>query len=77
MNKTRILWSNQLHCCGHRDSSKMVFYALSLATITVMITFYLGAFAVEKRTERRHFLITSDSLVESTDAVTRIQNDLN
>lgn len=73
MNKTRILWSNQLHCCGHRDSSKLIFFALASGAITIIIGFYVGLFVFEKRVERRHALIPNDSHIESSDA----QNDLN
>lgn len=73
MNKTRILWSNQLHCCGHRDTSKLIFFALASAAITIIIGFYMGLIIFEKRVERRHVLIPNDSHIESANA----QNDLN
>lgn len=61
MNKTRILWSNQLHCCGGRDSSRMIFFTLASAAITIILTFYLAVFVYEKRVEHRSILIANDS----------------
>lgn len=77
MNKTRILWSNQLHCCGHRDSSKMIFFGLASAAISIMIAFYLGVHVFEKRVDRRYFTLPNDLVVEPSDAVSTSQNDLN
>lgn len=42
-----------------------------------MIAFYLGICMFEKRVERRYFTVTNDVLVDSSDAISTSQNDLN
>lgn len=67
MNKTRILWSNELHCCGHRDSSKLIFSILAATAIVIFVGFYFGSFVFEKRAERRHFHLPNDAVNDSAE----------
>lgn len=56
MNKTRILWSKELHCCDDRNPSKTAFYSMASTSVFLAILFYLGIYLHSKRQERLGFI---------------------
>lgn len=56
MNKTRIYWSKELHCCDDRNPSKTVFYSLASTSACVVILFYLGVYVYGERQKRIGFV---------------------
>lgn len=52
MNKTRINWSKELHCCDDRNPSKMAFFSLASVVGGITLAFYLGVFARGIQVER-------------------------
>lgn len=56
MNKTRIFWSNKLHCCDDRNPPKTTFYSLASTSACLVIVFYLGIYVYGERQKRINFV---------------------
>lgn len=52
MNKTRIHWSKELHCCEDRKYSKEDFFALSSSSVFLSVVFYIAIYLFGLRKER-------------------------
>lgn len=51
MNKTRIRWSKEFHCCEDRKSSKTYFFSLASAFSAISVIFYVSVFIWGKHNE--------------------------
>lgn len=66
MNKTRIRWSKELHCCEDRKHSKEDFFALSSSSVFLSVVFYIAVYLFGLRKERIQD-IPHDLMPPSTD----------
>lgn len=55
MNKTRIRWSKEFHCCEDRKSSKIYFFSLASAFSAISVIFYVSIFIWGKHNEHLQY----------------------
>ncbi|XP_037818610.1 osteopetrosis-associated transmembrane protein 1 [Lucilia sericata] len=76
MNRTRNMWSKELHCC-RRDYNVTLFTIALGIILSLPLLFYCSTYLITKRQERNHDVLNDEEPITSLPSTSNRANNLN